>query len=220
LVRQTFCEAIILCQEGGTLSKRKIARKMTKGGSRMRKTIILVLAVCIAIVAMQMVLPAVSEAVSPVIQELDKIPPSWSQKLPASERFELVLDGAGVLDKETGLVWEQSPMIQYFTWEDAVEHCIGFELGGRKGWHLPTIEQLASLVDTSHVPALPNGSPFDTDCGDGYCVFTAEYWSSTTDARDNTRKWYVNLKSGNVGNGAIGATFAMCVRGGQSHDGY
>jgi hypothetical protein len=186
----------------------------------LRKTIILVLAVCIAIVAMQMVLPAVSEAVSPVIQELDKIPPSWSQKLPASERFELVLDGAAVLDKETGLVWEQSPMIQFFTWEDAVEHCIGFELDGRKGWHLPTIEQLASLVDTSHVPPLPDGSPFDTDCDDGYCIFTAEYWSATTYVRDNTRKWYVNFSSGNVGNGAIGATFAMCVRGGQSHDGY
>ena len=37
------------------------------------------------------------------------VPRAWSQKLPASARFQLVLDNAAVLDKETGLVWEKSP---------------------------------------------------------------------------------------------------------------
>ena len=33
----------------------------------------------------------------------------WSQILPAATRFQLVMGGAAVLDRETGLVWEQSP---------------------------------------------------------------------------------------------------------------
>ena len=34
---------------------------------------------------------------------------NWGDKLRDAYRFELVLDDAGVLDKETGLVWERSP---------------------------------------------------------------------------------------------------------------
>ena len=44
-----------------------------------------------------------------ILEKLEQIPPVWSQILPASERFELVLDGKAVLDKETGLVWERTP---------------------------------------------------------------------------------------------------------------
>jgi hypothetical protein len=191
---------------------------LTKEETEMKKTIIiLALVISIVLVAMQMFLPAESEAVSPVIQKLEQIPPSWSQKLPASERFVLVLDGAGVLDMETGLVWERSPVIRTYVWEDAVGHCIVFELGGRKGWHLPTIEQLASLVDASG--RLPSGSPFDTDCADGYCVYSTEYWSATTDVEDNTRNWFLNFGNGDIGR-SRSAAYAMCVRGGQSLDGY
>jgi hypothetical protein len=98
----------------------------------------------------------------PTMKTLDEIPPTWSQILPASERFVLVLKGTGVLDKETGLVWERSPSQSTHTWSQAQDHCYDLDKGGRKGWHLPTVEQLASLIDTSESnPALPNGNRFN-----------------------------------------------------------
>ncbi|MBI4007667.1 MAG: DUF1566 domain-containing protein [Planctomycetes bacterium] len=119
------------------------------------------------------------------------IPPAWHEKLDATHRFfnrfELVLDGAAVLDKETGLVWERYPEPQAFTWNLAVWYCYDRTIGGRKGWRLPTIEELASLVDESRevysgkeeeweegkIPALPPGHPF-------IGVQPGFYWSATT----------------------------------------
>jgi len=148
--------------------------------------------------------------------------PTWHQILPDAERFQLVMGGEAVLDKETGLVWEQSPTNATYTWENAINHCIPLELGGRKGWHLPTTEQLASLVDTSNFnPALPTGHPFDTDCASGGCVQSSTYWSATTYASYTGSAWFVDLYYGGVSNlsKAING-YAWCVRGGQSHDAY
>ncbi len=107
---------------------------------------------------------------------------AWDKQL-GEDRFVLVLptdanpDGAAVRDNETCLVWEQSPSTaQQPTWFDAHTHCFRSEVGGRGGWRMPTIEELASLKDTVNTnPALPDGHPFDTDA-----VQLDFYWSSTT----------------------------------------
>ena len=58
--------------------------------------------------------------------------PSWDQQLPASTRFVVLSNwidaahpsgGAAVLDRKTGLVWEQSPSTSTFIWEIAQFHC-------------------------------------------------------------------------------------------------
>ena len=87
-----------------------------------------------------------------------------------------------VLDKETGYVWERSPDPTYMSWYNAVARCYEKELAHRRGCRLPTIEELASLVDpTKSSPALPSGHPFN--------VQSSYYWSSTsspgTNAADN-----------------------------------
>lgn len=104
----------------------------------------------------------------------DKYPPSWYQILPADKRFVLVMNDEAVLDKETGLVWERSPSNDKKDWDTANEIVRDKIIGSRKGWRLPTIEELTTLVDPSrHNPALPKGHPFIN-------IQSDLYWSATT----------------------------------------
>jgi hypothetical protein len=148
--------------------------------------------------------------------------PSWSQILSASERFVLVMNGLAVLDKETGLVWMQSPSTQNYIWVHAQSYCYKLEIGGRKGWHLPTIEQLASLVDsTQPVITLPSKHPFSNVQSNLYWSATASNsdWSAYASKRNPTGVWTVHFGAGDVYEGnKVGSYYAWCVRGGQSHN--
>ena len=143
------------------------------------------------------------------------IPPAWYQKLSASKRFKLVLGGAAVLDKETGLVWEKSPSTNKMDWYAAVSYAYDLNVGGRKGWRLPTIEELDSLVDkTQRNPALPSGHPF-TNVQSNY------YWSSTTVIGSTGYAWGVDLSYGDVLDYDKGNyVYVWCVRGGHGYDAY
>ncbi|MBI1912231.1 MAG: DUF1566 domain-containing protein [Deltaproteobacteria bacterium] len=144
------------------------------------------------------------------------VPPAWYQKLSANKRFQLVLDGEAVLDRETGLVWERSPDTTLRNWYQAIFHCYNMNLGGRKGWRLPTVEELASLIDpTQSNPALPAGHPFQN-------VQSFWYWSATTLAFAGYTgdAWGVYFNVGSVDNDAKSINgYVWCVRGGQGYDG-
>jgi hypothetical protein len=139
--------------------------------------------------------------------------PSWDQTLQVSKRFVIVMNNEAVLDKETGLVWEQSLVTMPFIWEDARNYCNQLTKGNRMGWRLPTIQELSSLVDPSVAPpgpTLPSGHPFSN-------VQSSGYWSATTYA-NNAPAWVVNFSNGFVGpSNVISAQSAhvWCVRGGQ-----
>ncbi len=75
--------------------------------------------------------------------------PSWHQSLPAAERFVEVLSNTSVLDRETGLVWQKATNDETYTWYKAQDYCYKAAIGGRKGWRLPTIDELATLIDKS-----------------------------------------------------------------------
>lgn len=190
---------------------------------KVRKTMMVVLSAAILFIPVVGIAGSLepSGAPAPTMKTLDQIPPTWSQKLQcdatACPRFELVLDGAAVLDKETGLVWEKSPAKTTYLVDQAPYHCISQNLGGRMGWHLPTIEQLASLVDLSVAgsPKLPAGHPFDIVFSTGGAPPSC-YWSATTVIGE----WQtVNFSNGHVGD-CVGFTYAWCVRGGETRDDY
>jgi hypothetical protein len=156
-----------------------------------------------------------TEAPAPTMKTLNEIPPTWSQKLPAADRFELVLGGKAVLDKETGLVWEQAPEANQAVWVSACSNCQNKEVSNRKGWRLPTVEELASLVDNGNSnPSLPDGHPFSN-------VQYTSYWTSTTNAANPNVVRAVQFTDGFIGNlDKTNTTYFWCVRGGHGHDAY
>lgn len=136
----------------------------------------------------------------PLTKSLTEVERTLSQENAGPERFEVVLDGAAVWDKETGIVWEQSPDPTARSWEDAVKHCHSLELAGRKGWRLPTVDELVSLVDSSVLgsPKLPSAHPFDIGCRLGGCVQSSYYWSGTPCADNGAHAWLVCFCNGSV----------------------
>jgi hypothetical protein len=195
-------------------TKQKEVEKMNKKKSNLTGAII------IAITAL--LLPGIiqagnlepSGAPAPTMKTLDEIPPTWSQKIAGTERFELVLGNLGVLDKETGLVWEKSPSTSTYNWEAAINHCILLVLNTRRGWHLPTIEQLGSLADNSSLnPALSAGHPFLN-------VQLSEYWAASTHNGFTTHAWTVTFNGAGFINyySKTDTRYAWCVRGGPMYD--
>lgn len=94
-------------------------------------------------------------------------PTAWSQTLAPNARFVILsnLSSDAVLDRETGLVWTRKTVKHSNAPGAADNICTLAEVGGRRGWRLPTSTELLSLVDTSRpqlegVPRLPVGHPF------------------------------------------------------------
>jgi hypothetical protein len=132
--------------------------------------------------------------------------PSWDQKLPSTARFIVLSDwgNAAVLDKETGLVWEKSPTTNTLgtSWLYALYHCHNLMLGDRKGWRIPMVEELASLLDMSvpSGPKLPLGHPFLN-------VQPAVYLSATGEVS----RFVVDFNTGMITSNP--PRYVWCVRG-------
>jgi hypothetical protein len=143
---------------------------------------------------------------APTMKTLDQVPPTWDQILPNATRFQLVLGGAAVLDKETGLVWELAPATTTTSWIGASTACTTKYVGGRGGWRLPSVEELTSLIPIS-------GGPFPPEIG--------TFWSSTYshfDSGSNSHDAWFVTNDAQVSFDVINASYRYwCVRGGQGN---
>lgn len=120
-----------------------------------------------------------------------------------------------MLDRETGLIWEQTPKDPTADagWAFALSACQEAKTGGRMGWRLPGINELLSLAqpDLNLNLVLPN-SPFNIN------VIGVLFWTSTMDQGGQA----YGVRFGGLG---IGGTIvdvptnsglgSWCVRGGQ-----
>lgn len=140
---------------------------------------------------------------------------AWSHTLAPPARFQPI-GSQGILDRETGLVW-LTTFQGTRTWTNAMAACLIYDGNQVFGWRLPTIEELATLVDSAEAaPALPPGHPFS-----GVST-TVDYWSATTDPRTagNTMAMVVSFRFGTVSSYLKTDTRqTWCVRGGAGVDG-
>ncbi len=150
--------------------------------------------------------------------DVSELTQNWDKKLPSASRFTSLsaFGDAAVRDDETGLVWEKTLETNEMSWTNARAACVDKNLSGRKGWRLPSIFDLASLIDFSirEGPTLPLGHPFTN-------VQMDAYWSATTVANNPNSAWLVFFDTGKVSQGFKTITFhAWCVRGGMNVDQY
>lgn len=141
----------------------------------------------------------------------------WNEKDNTTNRFEILasFNNEAVLDHETGLVWERSPSTEGRIWVNAMADCYKKNIGGRLGWRLPAIEEIASLVDPSRseAPYLPAGHPFNIMSG-------GLYYSSTLYDTTPTNVWVMRPYDGSIRVNIINVPdrLAWCVRGGYGHE--
>ncbi|THJ20730.1 MAG: DUF1566 domain-containing protein [Nitrospira sp. CG24E] len=148
--------------------------------------------------------------------DLSGVVQSSGKALSAEQRFVILplFNGDAVLDHETGLVWETAPQATTARWSAARRLCVEKSVGGQKGWRLPSLSELRSLVDPSIPPpgpTLSSGHPFRT-------VQSAVYWSETRVGDNPSGAWAVHF---GLGGGSVFINWAhavqvWCVHGGKN----
>ena len=161
-----------------------------------------------------------------------EVPPTWGGTIPGDERFIptfLDVDGSprAFCDGQTGLVWEAEPefTVDGWEWPQATAICINRVVGrtGQKGWRLPSVVEIASLLDENATTCeiteedsicLPDGHPFEN-------VRTDAYWSATTYAPNSLEAWGINMKNAAVSFATKTTPLQVwCVRGPMNADMY
>jgi hypothetical protein len=134
-----------------------------------------------------------------------------------------------VLDHNTGLVWEQAPDGTPRVWGDgtsasATRYCVNKNVGGTRGWRLPSVVELASLIDPSLPAPFVPASAFTISTSDATPgVRSAFYWSAASLAFNPAGAWGVLFSDGLVSVGVKTSdsnSHAWCVRGGMNADTY
>ena len=98
-----------------------------------------------------------------------------------------VTKGTDVLDRTTGLLWEESTQTNGDTlsWDNAKAYCSAF---GDGKWRLPTRKELSGLVRYDHnSPSISNIFAHTT---------SDYYWTIDTSNRDNDKVWGVSFDEG------------------------
>ena len=130
---------------------------------------------------------------------------------PLPDEFKIQRDNTQevVIDKITGLMWEDDINTKTVKedWGNANRYCKKLNFAGHHDWHLPTIAELETLIDTSKVnPAIK--AEFQNTASDSY-------WSSSP-VSYSSNAWGVYFSDGYSGsNDESHSYYVRCVRAGQ-----
>jgi Protein of unknown function (DUF1566) len=154
----------------------------------------------------------------------DLVKPIWDiteavwADYPNNSRY--ALWAGAVFDKETGLVWEETTSSNRTTLSAAIQNSFTKIVASRKGWRLPTIEELLSIVNPDGVPTTLDGNnPFQNVKTD------SSYWTLSsgvaTAGGDQELVWVYNFGTpGAIKSVAVAQTecYSWLVRGCYGHN--
>ena len=131
--------------------------------------------------------------------------PNAARGLPHAQSFDAQSSGV-VLDRVTGLSWQQHPDAQQLTFADATQHCAALSLAGFDDWRLPSRLELISILDTTRTQPSINVAAFPDTPSDWF-------WSSTPSASDAQSAWYLYFYFGYPKTDLVSNRFSVrCVR--------
>jgi hypothetical protein len=119
-------------------------------------------------------------------------------------------DDGTIYDTKTNLTWQQSSSSKEYNLKNAHKYCRKLRLAGHRDWRLPTIEELKTLIEKEHEPAI---CPVFNCKSNRYW-----YWSCTSSAGYPGYAWYVGFQHGFVGdygNKDFSIRYVRAVRTGQ-----
>jgi hypothetical protein len=138
--------------------------------------------------------------------------PDVRQGAPNPEGYTDNQDGT-VSDKVTGLMWQQTISSATFAQAAAVQYCPTLTLGGHSDWRLPSIIELASLIDFS-VPGT-TVNPVGAISGGAFPnTPAASFWSANVEIDTLGGAYFsVNFADGSTNAQGSGvADYVRCVR--------
>ncbi len=114
-----------------------------------------------------------------------------------------------ITDNVTGLMWQKSPAINAYTWEQALDFAENLTTANYTDWRLPNIKELVSLnSETTNTPSI-NTTFFPT-------IASTKYWSSTTQfAPGSTSAWFNDFQNSGITSYSLKTVSypIICVRG-------
>ncbi len=119
--------------------------------------------------------------------------PTALPSLPPGSRYTIA--GDTVVDSTTHLTWQRTPENEHMTWEDAKAYCSGLDLGGAKGFRLPTKEELVGIGENLPAGIDRNAFPAAVDKEKENMSAVVFYWSATPHPVSETMAWGVRYGS-------------------------
>ena len=127
------------------------------------------------------VIPLMEDAsLEPYAQVADTHPPNSSYSLGINY----------IIDKATGLVWQQMDNNTTYDWDGAMNYCHNDPiLDGKTDWRLPSVGELMSIVHYGNINPAINSIVFPG-------TNSQNYWTASNYVADGTRAWYVSFSYG------------------------
>lgn len=122
--------------------------------------------------------------------------------------------GATIRDPKSGLEWSAALSPMEMSFEAALKYVAELEIGGARGWRLPTKGELESIIDPAALTGDPKASPFPLR--EPFNAQRSGYLHSGTHvvvdapAKGN---FVMNVRNGHIFNGAKYDCYVRAVRG-------